>query len=197
MKRLFLLSYLFFPAASMAALPTQIGGIVLGSNISEYQQNIRANTTLPIRFMEYLDEVETHSVPGFKSGYIAYGNCAEAGRIVRIKLKYQDSSKDFFERLFKEYKSQLGRPSEWLGDPFHVVTNWKWSFSDDTRQVTLYLQHNSSDASQKLGTSMKITMNNLIDEEQSCFNSKFPEYRKNISPGQQQKSDGWQGLVPQ
>jgi len=197
MRLFFLIISLMFPLLAQAGVPTQIGGIELGTNISDYQKNIRPQTKLPIRFMEYLEEVEVHSLSGFKSGYIAFGNCADPGRIVRIKLKYANSSKDFFEDLFKEYKSELGRPSEWLGDPFHVITAWKWSLSDGQQRVDLYLQHNASDATQKLGTSMKMTMNNLVDEERECFHKQFPEYRKKVNATDRMESEGWQGLIPE
>jgi len=195
-KFIFLFGLLLAPLAH-AEMPTQIGSIKLGADIKQYEQNIRSQTRLPIRFREYLEEVEVHSLPGFKSGYIAYGTCAKPGRIVRIKLKYADSSKSYFERLFKEYKSQLGRPSEWLGDPFHVITEWKWTFSDEQNQVNLYLRHNSSDTTEKLGTSMKITMNSLIHAEQQCFNAKFPDYRKKRKPPSRQDPDDWKGLIPE
>jgi len=194
---LLLSSTALISGTSIAQVPTQIGGIKLNENIKQYDAYIKPKTKLPIRFMEYLDEVEINNVPGYKSGYIAYGNCAAPGKIVRIKLKYRDGKQKFFDKLFKEYKSRLGKPSEWLGDPFHVVTAWKWTFTDGDARVNLYLQHNTSDAEQKFGTSMKITMVNLIEAERLCFAEKFPNYRKATKVANPAKVDGWKGMIPE
>lgn len=194
---LFLLSSGLFSSASFAQVPIDIGGIKLNTDIKQYEAFIRPKTKLPIRFMEYLNEVEISNLPGFKSGYIAYGNCAAPGKIVRIKLKYRNGEQKFFDKLFKEYKARLGKPSEWLGDPFHVVTAWKWTFSDGDTRVNLYLQHNTSDAEQKFGTSVKMTMRNLIETERLCFEEKFPNYRKAEKASNPAKVDGWKGLIPE
>ena len=183
--------------ASSAQIPSQIGGIELNTDIKQYEAYIKPRTKLPIRFMEYLDEVEISNVPGFKSGYIAYGNCATPGAVARIKLKYKNGSQKFFDKLFKEYKSRLGKPSEWLGDPFHVVTAWKWAFTDGDTRVNLYLQHNTSDAEQKFGTSVKLTMVNLIETERLCFEKKYPDYRETTKVANPAKVDGWKGMIPE
>lgn len=197
MKILTILIAFLFAANCFARTPTQIGGIKLNTDISDYQTYIKPQTTLPIRFMEYLDEVEIKSIKGFKSGYIAYGNCAQPGNIVRVKLKYKESSKAFFKELLKKYKARLGKPSEWLGDSFHVVTAWKWSFTQGDETVDLYLQHNLSDTDQKIGTSMKLTMTSLIEKEQQCFSEKYPNFRKADEQMDEDVSDGWDGLVPE
>ncbi|MEH6578439.1 MAG: hypothetical protein V7731_15370 [Amphritea sp.] len=197
MKNLLILLFAaLFSSACLAQMPTQIAGIKLNSDISEYDDYIKSQTTLPIRFMEYLDEVEVRRFSDFKSGYIAYGNCAQPGKIVRIKLKYNNSSKKYFENLLEEYKDQLGKPDEWQGDPFHVVTAWKWSFSEGNNQVDLFLQHNVSDADFKIGTSMKLTMTNLIEAEKNCFNEKYPDFRKAAKMVTDTKASDWEGLIP-
>lgn len=196
MKIILLVLALSFPGISLAQVPIQIGGISLGADIHDYDQYIKAQTTLPIRFMEYLEEVELNRLPGFKSGYLAYGNCAEPGKIVRIKLKYSDSSKAFFKDLLEKYKDRFGKPQKWLGDPFHVITAWQWSFSDKGQQVELYLQHNLSDEEQKLGNSVKLTLSNSILQEQSCFTEKFPDYRASTSPEKQNYVVTWEDLIP-
>jgi hypothetical protein len=197
MKILTILFGVLLAGNCFAQTPSQIGGIRLDTDIGEYKDYIKPQTTLPIRFMEYLDEVEVKSVQGFKSGYIAYGNCAQPGNIVRIKLKYKDSSKAFFKELFKKYKSSLGKPSEWLGDSFHIVTAWKWTFSEGDERVDLYLQHNLSDRDQKIGTSMKLTMTSLIEKEQKCFTEKYPGFREVDDQVAESESNGWEGLVPE
>ncbi len=196
MKNLLLILALSFPAICFAQMPTQIGGIALGADIHDYDHYIKTQTTLPIRFMEYLDEVELDRLPGFKSGYLAYGNCAEPGKVVRIKLKYRDSSKAFFKELLEKYKERFGKPQKWLGDPFHVVTAWQWSFSDKGQQIELYLQHNLSDEEQKLGNSIKLTLTDSILREQSCFTEKFPDYRKSKTEVKESNVVTWEDLIP-
>lgn len=196
MKKLYLILTLSFPGICIAQTPTQIGGISLGADIHDYDRYIKTQTTLPIRFMEYLDEVELDRLPGFKSGYLAYGNCAEPGKIVRIKLKYRDSSKAFFKELLQKVKDRFGKPDKWLGDPFHVITAWQWSFSENGQKVELYLQHNLSDEEQKLGNSIKLTLSNSILQEQSCFTENFPDYRKSTSKRKENHVVTWDDLIP-
>ena len=196
MKKLLLLIVLSFPCISFAQTPVQIGGISLGADIQDYEQYLKPQTALPIRFMEYLQEVELDRLPGFKSGYLAYGNCAEPGKIVRIKLKYRDSSKSFFKALLEKYKDKFGKPDKWLGDPFHVVTAWQWSFTENGQHIELYLQHNLSDEEQKLGNSVKLTLTDLILHEQSCFTEKFPDYRASNAPDTDSHKVTWEDLIP-
>ena len=168
-------------------MPTEIGGFVLNTDVKSYKNFLKPETTLPIRFMEGISEVEIQQRPGFKSGYLAYGTCAAPGKVVRIKLKYKDSSKGFYEDLLDAYKDKLGKP-KWLGDPFHVISTWKWSFKDGSNEVDVYLQHNLSNAEEKLGNSVKITMLNLVRDEISCFAEKNPNFRgSNVQKGSQAK----------
>ena len=177
MKKLFFLILILFHNYSFAQTPMQIGGFVLNTDIEQYKEFLKAETTLPIRFMEALQEVEIQEKPGFKSGYIAYGTCAAPGKIARIKLKYKDSSKDFYKKLLKAYKDKFGK-AKWLGDPFRVVSVWRWSFKEKNSQVDIYLQHNLSDKEEKIGNSIKMTMVNLVNDEIDCFNEKNPEFRR-------------------
>ncbi|MBW2066512.1 MAG: hypothetical protein JRJ03_16505, partial [Deltaproteobacteria bacterium] len=160
-------------------VPHGIAGFVLGANIEQYKDRVRMETSLPTRYMEYIREVQIGPQAGFKSGIIAYGTCFEPGRIVRIKLKYADSSKGFYKKLLKLFEERFGEPSEWRGDPFHVVIAWKWSFVDEeNNRISLILQHNTKDVEEKIGNSVKITMTNLLEEELNCYKKKHPEYKK-------------------
>ncbi len=73
------------------------------------------DTALPVRYAENIEEVEIKFTRGFKSGLIAYGTCARPGNIVRIKLKYGDSSKQFYKDLLKRFKKRFGEPDEYRG----------------------------------------------------------------------------------
>ena len=126
--------------------PHQIGVFVLNENISKFKDYVIMETALPIRHMENIEEVELKSIKGIKSGLIGYATCAAPGQIVRIKLKYQDPSKKFYEELLKRIIKKFGKPDEYQGDPFHIVISWKWSFSGkNNERITMALQHNALD----------------------------------------------------
>ena len=202
-KILFWLNLAVFLAAGvcLAQAPHQVGGFVLGEQIGEYKDRVKMETTLPIRHQEYIHEIEIAEVEGFKSGFVWMGNCANPGQIVRIKLKYDNSTKKFYNTLLGRFKKQFGEPSEWRGDPFHIVTAWKWSFVDDkNNRIGLTLQHNTRDEEEKMGNAVKLTMSNLMEAERSCYEKKSAE--SHGKPGkQQQKSEkkgkvDWDLLVP-
>ena len=186
-------SFFLFQGVGQAEAPHYVAGVNLGKDIADHQDKVQMETSIPIRYMEYIKEVEIAEMEGFKSGLIAYGNCAYPGRILRIKLKYADSSKKFYNKLLNIFKARFGKPSEWRGDSFHVVIAWKWSFMDkDKNRISMILQHNTKDEEQKIGNSLKLTMTNLFEEERNCFERKEQEAKR--------KSDkspkGKRGQVP-
>ena len=196
---IFLTLSAFSVSDALARAPHEIAGFVLGKNISEYRDKLKMDTVLPVRHAEFLKEVEIEPIPGFKSGVIVYGDCAAPGKILRIKLKYADPSKDFYQKLLEKFKSRFGKPDRWRGDPFHVVLAWKWSFTDEEgNRIGMILQHNSEDSSQKMGNAIKLQMYNLEEEELECFESKNPSESK---PDMEhvhtiENPADWSGLVP-
>jgi hypothetical protein len=161
-----------------AQAPREIAGFALGKNIADYQDMIRMETMLPIRYAEFLKEVEIRNVPGYKSGLITYGDCADPGRILRIKLKYADSSRQFYNDLLDRYRKSFGKPDRWRGDPFHVLVAWKWSFTDkEGNRISMILQHNIEDTTRKIGNAVKLSMLNFEEEEIQCFEKKESEIR--------------------
>ena len=193
------LLWLTTPSVAWTQVPHQVGGFVLGEKIAHFKDRVSMETATPIRYQEYLHEVETLNVKGFKSGRISYGMCDQVGRIVQIKLKYADDSRNFYNELLKRYRQQFGKPDKWKGDAFHVIISWKWSFLDRHKnRISLILQHNKRDPSQKLGNVVKLTMVNLIESEHDCFMSKIPPSagdEKTLSPPQQGPPD-WDVLIP-
>jgi hypothetical protein len=154
--------------------PHQIAGFGLGENVSKYESNLNRPSSWPVRYQEYLTEVDLNNVEGYKNGTLTYGACAHPGTIVRIKLKYDVSNRRFFEDLLTRYKEKFGDPDEWKGDPFQVIIAWKWSFKDARKHnIGLILQH-SVDDEQKLGNSVKLTDMTLLDEELVCYEKKHP-----------------------
>jgi hypothetical protein len=195
-----LILFLFPALCAAQQAPTQIGGFVLGGNISGYKDRVKMETAMPIRYAQYLTEVETSPIDGFKSGLISYGNCAVPGRILRVKLKYADSTKKFYEALLNQYKARFGEPLEWRGDPFHVLIAWKWSFTDNkNNQISMILQHNTKDDEEKLGNAIKITLTNLLEQERICFEKKYPALGAEDTQKSAGKKSGamdWERLLP-
>ena len=181
--------------------PHQIGVFVLNENISKFKDYVIMETALPIRHMENIEEVELKSIKGIKSGLIGYATCTAPGQIVRIKLKYQDPSKKFYEELLKRIKKKFGKPDEYQGDPFHIVISWKWSFiGKNNERITMTLQHNAMDTEEKIGNAIKLTNRSLIEEDLKCYKEKALDSRQKLrhrdwkvmTPG----LSGWDLYVP-
>jgi len=181
--------------------PHQVSVFVLNRNLADFKVFVIMETALPIRYMENIEEVEIKPIKGMKSGYIAYATCAAPDHIVRIKLKYKDPSKTFFEDLLKQFKKKYGEPNEYRGDPFHIFVAWKWSFIDkDGNRISLTLQHNSQDPEEKMGNAVKLTMTNLIEEDKQCHKLKGRDPREKLRQGDWKVVDpgltGWDLYVP-
>jgi hypothetical protein len=204
-KQLFIFTALLFLNATgicfAADAPQQVAVFKLNSNIADVKDYVIMETALPIRHMENIEEVEIKPIKGIKSGLIAYATCTAPGHIVRIKLKYEDSSKKFFENLLKRTKNKFGEPDDYRGDPFHILIAWKWSFTDkEGNRISLTLQHNAQDADAKRGNAVKLTMSNLIDEDQRCYKEKALDHREKLRQRDWKAMDpemtGWDLYVP-
>ena len=181
-----------------ADAPHELAGFVLGGRINDFKDRVQMDTVLATRYLESMKEVEAKDIKGFKTGLITYGTCIEPSRIVRIKFKYADDSKRFFDALLERYKANLGKPDEWRGDPFHIVIAWKWRFTDkDGNRISIILQHNTRDEEEKQGNAVKMTMWNLMLKEDRCFEQKHPdtEYPPNFT-FKDPDSVNWKSLVP-
>ncbi len=155
--------------------PHQIAGFVLGENISRYESQLNTKNTWPLRYQEYLTEVDLNDVAGYSNGTLMYGTCAQPGTIVCIKLKYAGSDRRFFEELLARYKEKFGDPDEWRGDPFQVIIAWKWSLKDSKgHNISLILQH-SMDEDSRPDNSVKLTDMTLLDGERACNERQHPE----------------------
>lgn len=196
------LIFLLLNCICFAAAPHRVGGFEVGKDINDFKDRLHMETAVPIRHQEYLNAFEIKKTKGFKSGFIWTGNCLEPGRILRIKLKYAESSKKFFNELLKRFKKRFGEPSEYRGDPFHILISWKWSFIDKkNNRISLFLQHNTKDEEEKIGNAVKLTMMNLIEEERLCHEKKSSESRKKADKEKdkikdQEKID-WDRMIPQ
>ncbi|MEJ2638890.1 MAG: hypothetical protein P8010_04885 [Desulfosarcinaceae bacterium] len=190
-------------SGSLAAeAPRHLGGFVLGGQIEEHAALVDMDTCMGVRYMEYIQEAEIRDIPGFKSGLIAFGTCADYGEILRIKLKYTDNSKRFFNEMMKRLRQRFGDPDEYRGDPFHVMVAWKWSFVDAKgNRISLIFQHNTKDEDEKMGNAIKLTLSNQLEKEQACFEAKHPGSSE-VEDGQKrrgrkaQSAEDWKRFVP-
>ena len=196
-----ILSLIWVPALALAAAPHQLGGFVLNQKISAFEDQILMDTALPVRYAENIEEVEIKPTQGFKSGLIAYGTCSKPGHIVRIKLKYADASKKFFEDLLKQFNKRFGEPDEYRGDVFKIVIAWKWSFVDEeNHKISLILQHNAMDEDEKIGNAVKITDTTLMEEDLECYKRKQLDSRDRLRQRKWETVDpgdtGWERFLP-
>lgn len=205
-KRLLFITILaFFWVAGIclaSEAPHQVGVFVLNRDIADFKDYVIMESALPIRYMENIEEVEIKPIKSIKSGLIAYATCKAPGHIARIKLKYKDSSKKFFENLLKQVKKKYGEPDEYRGDPFHILIAWKWSFVDkDGNQISMTLQHNTLDPEEKEGNAIKLTMTNLIEKDQHCYKLKALDHRERLRQRDWKVVDqgltGWDLYMPQ
>ncbi len=180
--------------------PKSIAGFTLGDVLSKYKDKIATNSTMCVRYQNYLTEVAVIHLPGYKTGLICVGNCADPGKIVRIKMKYRDPSKKFYDRLLKAYKIKFGDPLVWKGDAFGVIYAWKWSFTDaQGNTISLTLQHNSEDHEMKMGNSVKLTMTSASEKEKICYKAQEKAKLKRLPeppPKQTQDVPDWDMLIP-
>lgn len=171
--------------------PVQVGGFILGSDVTDYPD---------IEYSNFLKEVVIYNWNGFAKGIISYGVCDSPGEIVKIKLKYKDSTKRFFKILLKKYKQKYGEPDEWKGDSFGILHVWKWKFTNDTgERIHLILQHNTKNPNENTGNMVKLFCPDQIVKEQKCFtkqcNSDFPA-SENTKDKKTTPLD-WNFLIPQ
>jgi hypothetical protein len=188
---------LLSPIAGFSGAPGGIAGFTLGRQLEEYKGQVNYDTLFPLRHSKFIHEIEIDAPEGFRYGLLWVGNCAQPGKIVRVRLKYADSSKKFYEELLKRFKQKFGDPTQWQGDPFHIVLAWKWSFTDPQgNRISMVLQHNTRDEEESIGNSVKLTVWNLIEAERECYQEKMSaESKKKKSAKKSPPS--WDQLIPQ
>jgi hypothetical protein len=185
--------------AFAAEAPHHLGGFVLGGQIEAYKDLVDMDTSMGVRYLESVQEVEIRGIPGIKSGIVAFGTCVEYGRILRIKLKYTDDSLGFFNEMMKRLRARFGDPDEYRGDPFHVVVAWKWSFKDaQGNRISLIIQHNTKDEDEKMGNAIKLTLSTQLEKEQACYEAKHPGHKTNKGDRKQPGNsvEDWKHFVP-
>jgi hypothetical protein len=195
---LFLLCLLIPASVQAHDPPMSLAGIKLGANVSTVHHRCKLSTDIPLADERHLNEINLmpQFVPGIKGGSVAYANCQQKGAIVRIKLKFDNSSRSFFDDLLGRYTQNWGKPEKWRGNPFQTVISWKWSFNNDRGQkVNLELTH-SEDEDYKTGNFVKLTLRSLWEEEDACYKKTLgPSDEKASTPTPPDKLD-YQQLIP-
>jgi hypothetical protein len=188
-------------AGHSRTVPHGLAGFVVGDLLENHRHMLREETVIPIRFFDSLKEVETVPQLGYKTGLVTYGTCVQPERIIRLKFKYADSSKEFYDKLLVRFKQRFGNPDKRRGDPFGIVIVWKWSFVDEKgNEISLVLQHNLKDEEEKKGNSVKLTMWNLMQAESRCVERKTTEPaaagRGDVSGSRKAQEIDWDLFMP-
>lgn len=186
----FSLFFLYPCTASANNVPHEIGGIALGSNVASYPEIVQSN---------FLKEVVITEWHGFRKGVISYGTCRYNGQILKIDMKYDDKSKEFFKTVLVKFREKFGEPDSWNGDSFGVMLAWKWNFVDsEQNQVSLTLQHNGKNSNETLGNVVKLSYPEKIEEERLCFADMCEKYKEKTDENRllELKKTDWSYLIP-
>ena len=176
--------------ASADNAPHEIAGIALGSQVDSYPDIIRSN---------FLKEVVVTDWHGFRNGVISYGSCRYNGQILKIDMKYEDKSKEFYNTLLAKFRERFGEPDSWNGDSFGVMLIWKWQFVDsENNKISLALQHNSKNTDETLGNMIKFSLPEKIEEERRCFVDLCQQHHKETDEHRREelKKTDWSFLIP-
>lgn len=158
---------------SAQPLPREIAGYRLGTNIKAYEGRITSEGAFTVRLRPYLKEAAVSVPEGFGSGYVVYGACDAPGTIVRVKVKYEDDRRAFFDRLLEALKKQYGVPSQYVGDPFQAYVAWKWVFDvSKDEKISMILSHyDGDDEEHTQGNALKLSLTSQIARESRCYES--------------------------
>jgi hypothetical protein len=151
--------------------PSEIAGLSLGKPIAEFGDRLDTDKALPLWDKPYLVRINVKPTKGFKAGYILFGQCEKAGRIVRVKFKYKDSSEKFFNEKLALLTMRFGRPKNLGEGQGGDYRGYRWLFGQDkANAVALLFEHYSgSGIDVTEGNSIRMTDNRLLAEERACF----------------------------
>ncbi|KJR99925.1 MAG: hypothetical protein VR65_14810 [Desulfobulbaceae bacterium BRH_c16a] len=183
---------LFLPTATPAEnVPHGVGGIALGTHVDSYPDIIRSN---------FMKEVVVTDWHGFRKGVISYGTCRHDGLILKMDMKYVDSSREFYDTLLAKYREKFGQPHSYSGDSFGVLLIWKWHFVDsEQNKVSLALQHNGKSSKENIGNMVKLTFPEKIEEERLCFIEMCAQHKEDTDENRLKElsETDWSYLIPQ
>jgi len=180
-------------AVRAADPPATLAGIGLGDEAKQHHKRIRLNKPRPMEAAPWLQRLPVTGDKYFTGGYVLVGTCAAPGRVVRIKLRYRDTSVDFFRKLAGDMLGSYGDPAEYKGDFEGRTMGNKWSFTDSsTRPVSLILQHTEGeDPELGTGTTIKLTNWGLLEAERACYQERHAPAVTAASPKATAKDNGY------
>jgi hypothetical protein len=156
--------------ARAAEAPQELAGIRLGQTVEAMGDRLVPAGANRAFHRPFIGIMPVAPVPGYRSGYVDYGLCAKPGRIVRIKMHYNDDSLAFFNRVMAALTKRYGDPKEWRGNAFGTLRTWKWGLrSGDGQPVSLILMHyEGEDGAFTEGNSIRIAATSMVREEERC-----------------------------
>lgn len=164
------------PCFAAQNAPESIAGITIGNNVSSIRSLLDMDSAAAPWQEEYIKRIKIRDMEGYNGGYVVTGNCNRMDIILRMKLKYADSSLDFFNKLYSKLEKRFGQPNDWRGNPFGTLKVWKWSLKDSKGNISLIVQHFSGDDdSITKGNSIRLSRPGWIKEEAKCWDVKHPE----------------------
>jgi hypothetical protein len=181
------------PAVRAADIPASLAGIGLGDEAKHHKGRIRLDKARNMDASPWLRRLPVTGDKYFSGGYVLVGTCAAPGRIVRIKLRYHDTSVEFFRKLAGDMLGHYGDPAEYKGDFEGRTMGNKWSFTDaSTRPVSLILQHTEGeDPELGIGTTIKLTNWGLLEAERACYQERHAPAMTASRPKATAKDNGY------
>ena len=169
---------------SHLAAPLGMAGFRLGESIKAYEGLTDPGKTEEDLAQLYLTTTMLKPMAGYRSGYVTYGNCRVPGRILRVKMNYQDQSLKFFDKLLAALKKRYGDPKQWRGNPFGTLRIWKWGLRDpNLGDISIVLQHYSGDDdTYTKGNSIRLAAPELAEQERVCYLEKNPPTTSQTPP---------------
>jgi hypothetical protein len=157
--------------AQTAAAPREVAGIALGADVKDLASRLDLTKAVPLWDKPYLTRANIQPTKGFRSGYVLFGNCANPGRVVRVKLKYADKDPSFFRNTGRTLTSRYGDPKPLMSDQGSLYLGMAWKFGTLKTGVTaLLLEHAAGDDPEDTeGTSIRLTDNSMLSLEQECY----------------------------
>ncbi len=152
-------------------IPSEMAGLSLGKPIAEFGDRFDTDKALPLWDKPYLVRINVKPTKGFKAGYVLFGQCENAGRIVRIKFKYADSSEKFFNEKLALLTARFGKPKSLGEGEGGDYRGYRWIFGQDkASSVALLFEHYSGgEIDMTEGNSIRLTDNKLLAEERACY----------------------------
>ncbi|CAG36487.1 hypothetical protein [Desulfotalea psychrophila] len=169
-------------------VPEKISVFSLGSLIASYECPMYNN---------YLSTKVVPMTGVFRKASLYSGTCKSPGEILKMKFKYRDRSRKFFNALHEKIAEQYDQKGVWEGDSFGILSVWKWHFIDkDGQSVSLAIEYNEKNTELSMGTVIKLAYPVRIEEEKLCIIKKNKiEVERKTLPDIEDLN--WQELLPQ